>query len=319
MAKKTKWEQSFNDHFILLSLVLLVAFFGLFTDHFLSLATLLAILAQLPALTVVTVGMTLVLILGRIDLSVGSLVALSGCVIGASVTKLGLPIWLSGFLGLLAGALIGFISGWVTTKLSVPAFVVTLGMLEVARGAAYLTSDSQTIFVGQSVQIFALPIPYLSLSYAFFFSIIVVGVTHFALHHSVIGRHIIAIGTNERSAKISGIEISSYIIGVFAFSGGLAGLGGLFNLAYLGSADPNAGFGFELSAIAAAVIGGTSLLGGRGSILGAFVGVVIITVLQNGLAQMGVSEPLKRLITGVVIIIAVILDRTRAKKTGYDS
>ena len=112
---------------------------------------------------------------------------------------------------------------------------------------------------------------------------------------------------------MSGIDTRPYVLGVLAVSGGLAGLGGVFNAAYLGSADPNAGIGLELSAIAAAVIGGTSLMGGRGSIIGAFAGVLIISVLQNGLAQIGVSEPAKRLITGAVIIIAVLIDRWRAQ------
>ena len=127
------------------------------------------------------------------------------------------------------------------------------------------------------------------------------------------GRYIVAIGTNEVAARISGITTRPYKMAVLALSGALAGLGGLFNAAYLGAADPNAGLGLELSAIAAAVIGGTSLMGGRGSIVGAFAGVLIIAVLQNGLAQLGASEPTKRLLTGAVIILAVLIDRWRLR------
>ena len=130
---------------------------------------------------------------------------------------------------------------------------------------------------------------------------------------TVFGRHLTAIGSNEQAARMSGIDARPHRLFVLALSGALAGLGGVFNAAYLGSADPNAGIGLELSAIAAAVIGGTSLMGGRGSVLGAFVGVLIISILQSGLAQIGVSEPSKRLITGAVIIGAVLLDRWRQK------
>jgi ribose transport system permease protein len=133
------------------------------------------------------------------------------------------------------------------------------------------------------------------------------------LTRTVFGRYLIAIGTSEQAAKISGIRTEPYLTAVLVLSGLLAGLGGIMNTAYLGASDPNAALGMELSAIAAAVIGGTSLMGGRGTIVGAFIGVLIISVLQNGLAQLGVTEPFKRLITGVVIILAVLLDRWRSR------
>ena len=134
-----------------------------------------------------------------------------------------------------------------------------------------------------------------------------------ALTRTAFGRYLIAIGTNETAARISGIRTEPYLALVLVISGTLAGLGGLMNAAYLGASDPNAAIGLELSAIAAAVIGGTSLMGGRGSIIGAFIGVLIISVLQSGLAQLGVSEPFKRLITGLVIILAVVIDRWRGR------
>lgn len=151
----------------------------------------------------------------------------------------------------------------------------------------------------------------IGVSAALLVALTLVIVAHFALTRTVMGRFITAIGTNEQAARMSGIDARPYRLCILAVSGALAGLGGVFNAAYLGSADPNAGIGFELSAIAAAVIGGTSLMGGRGSIVGAFAGVLIITILQNGLAQIGVSEPAKRLITRAVIIIAVLIDRWR--------
>tara|TARA_A100001011_G_scaffold367706_1_gene421341 strand:- start:192 stop:1136 length:945 start_codon:yes stop_codon:yes gene_type:complete len=309
-------NQQVEYSYIFLSLMLLVAFFGFTTDHFFSLQTLSAIMSQLPALTVVTVGLTLVLIIGGIDLSVGSLVALSACVIGTAIVSHNIPMSLAVLLGIFAGGISGFSSGWLIARFSLPAFIVTLGMLEVARGVAYLSSGSQTVYVGYDIQKLALPIAGIGISLSMMIALFVVATGHFVLTRTIFGRYIIAIGSSESAARISGIQVRPYTIGVLTLSGALAGLGGLFNLAYIGSADPNTGIGLELSAIAAAVIGGTSLMGGRGSIIGAFIGVLIIAVLQNGLAQLGLSEPSKRIITGSVIIFAVLSDRWRRRFNG---
>jgi ribose transport system permease protein len=185
-------------------------------------------------------------------------------------------------------------------------------MLEMARGMAYLTTNSQTVYIGSFIQQIALPLPVAGVSSALIISLVLVIAGQFMLTRTVIGRYLTAIGTNEQAVRMSGIDSRPYRLLVLAISGALAGLGGIFNTAYLGSADPNAGIGLELSAIAAAVIGGTSLMGGRGSVIGAFAGVLIIATLQNGLAQIGVTEPSKRLITGAVIIAAVLIDRWRS-------
>ena len=311
MLRRSLTNQRIEYVYIFLSLLLLVALFGFTTDHFLSLQTLSAIMSQLPALTVVTVGMTLVLIVGGIDLSVGSVVAFSACIIGTAIVSHDVPMILAVLLGVFSGTIMGFSSGCLIARFSLPAFIVTLGMLEVARGIAYLSSDSQTVYVGSDIQKLALPITGIGISISMIMALLVVISAHFVLTRTIFGRYIIAIGTSETAARISGIKIRPYTIGVFTLSGTLAGLGGLFNLAYIGSADPNTGIGLELSAIAAAVIGGTSLMGGRGSIIGAFIGVLIIAVLQNGLAQLGLSEPSKLIITGLVIIFAVLADRFR--------
>ncbi|MSR12687.1 MAG: ABC transporter permease [Gammaproteobacteria bacterium] len=311
----TWWNRlnlAFDELFILIALLLLIAFFSVTADNFFSTGTLSAILSQLPALTVVTIGMTLVLISGGIDLSVGSVVALSGAVIGVAFTVLGLPLFVAACLGIVAGGCAGLVNGVLGSYLRLPIFIVTLGMLEVGRGLAYMVTGSQTAYIGPSIQPLALPIDVLGVSPAFLLSLGLVVLAQLALTRTVFGRYLIAIGTNEQAAKISGIRTEPYLTWVLVISGLLAGVGGLMNTAYLGASDPNAALGLELSAIAAAVIGGTSLMGGRGSIVGAFIGVLIISVLQNGLAQLGVSEPSKRLITGLVIILAVLLDRWRS-------
>lgn len=302
-----------EENFILASLILLIIFFGIVAENFFTLATLKTILNQLPALTTVTVGMTLVLIVAGIDLSVGSVLGFSASVVGVAVVSLGMPIPLACLMGLVAGLVCGSVNGLLVSYLSLPSFIVTLGMLEMARGLAYLTTDSQTVYIGAAIQKIALPLPVAGVSGALIFSVALVIAGQFLLTRTVFGRYIVAIGTNERAARMSGIDSRPYRFLVLAVSGALAGLGGIFNAAYLGSADPNAGIGLELSAIAAAVIGGTSLMGGRGSVVGAFAGVLIIAILQNGLAQIGVTEPSKRLITGAVIVVAVLIDRWRSQ------
>ena len=308
-----KLSLMFEEFFIFIALLLLVAFFGFTAENFFSTGTLTAILTQLPALTVVTIGMTLVLITGGIDLSVGSVVALSSAVIGIAFTVFELPLLVSGLLGIAVGGCAGLINGVLGAYFRLPIFIVTLGMLEAGRGMAYLVTNSQTVYIGPSIQGLALPISGIGVSASFLTSLALVVLAQLALTRTVFGRYLIAIGTNETAAKISGIRTEPYLTWVLVISGLLAGLGGLMNAAYLGASDPNAAIGLELSAIAAAVIGGTSLMGGRGSIIGAFIGVLIISVLQNGLAQLGVSEPFKRLITGLVIILAVLIDRWRSR------
>lgn len=307
-------QRYLEQYFIAGSLALLIIFFSIASDNFFSLTTFTSILNQLPALTVVAVGMTLVLIVGCIDLSVGSVVGLSSAVTGMAAVVLGIPLPLAFMLGIITGTLCGLVNGCLSSYFALPSFIVTLGMLEMARGLAYMTTDSQTLFIGASIQKLSLPITGLGISPALIIAISIVVLAHFIVKRTVFGRYIIAIGTNETAARMSGIPIHPYRISVLALSGGLAGLGGLFNAAYLGAADPNAGIGLELSAIAAAVIGGTSLMGGRGSVAGAFTGVLIIAVLQSGLAQMGVTEPVKRLITGGVIIAAVLFDYWRLRR-----
>ena len=303
----------FEELFIFLALLFLVAFFAVTADNFLSTGTMAAILTQLPALTVVTIGMTLVLISGGIDLSVGSVVAVSAAVVGVAFTVYELPLALAAALGILAGGCAGLVNGLLGSYLRLPIFIVTLGMLEAGRGMAYMITGSQTMYIGPDIQALSLPISGLGVSPSFLIALSMVILAQIVLTRTVFGRYLIAIGANEQAAKISGIRTEPYLAAVLVISGLLAGLGGLMNAAYLGASDPNAAIGLELSAIAAAVIGGTSLMGGRGSIIGAFIGVLIISVLQTGLAQLGVSEPFKRLITGLVIILAVLLDRWRSR------
>lgn len=292
----------------------LILLFGSLSDHFLSARTFSTLANRIPTLAVVAAGMTLVLMIRCIDLSVGSVMALAGAICGALVATYAWPFWAAAIVAIATGAAIGAFNGSISTYLRVPSFIVTLGTLEAARGLAYLVTNSQTQYLGASVAPLSAPLWSAGLSLAFLIALIVIAKGQLLLSHAVSGRHLIAVGSNEEAAHLSGIQSNRLKCLVFVTSGALAGLGALFHVSRLGAADPNAGSGLELSAIAAAVIGGTSLAGGRGSMVRTFFGVLIIATLEAGLAQIGVSEPLKRVITGTVIILAVITDALRTRR-----
>jgi ribose transport system permease protein len=296
--------------------LVLVALFGLLSHNFLSERTFITLANRIPALSVVATGMTLVLIIGGIDLSVGSVLGLCGAVVGLAMVNFHLPLWVAILLALGVGLAAGMLNGVVSVRLGIPSFIVTLGMLEIARGLAYLTTNSQTKYIGSDVEVLSTPVAGLAVSPAFIIAVLVIVAGQVVLSRAVFGRYLIAIGTNEQVVRMAGINPRPYKIAVFALLGLLAGLGGVFYTSRLGSSDPNAGVGLELSAIAAVVIGGTSLMGGRGSVVNTFFGVLIIATLEAGLAQVGASEPTKRVITGMVIVGAVILDAWRHHLTG---
>ncbi len=295
-------------------LIGLIVIFSLLSDRFLSAATFNQIANQVPALAVIAVGMTFVIITAGIDLSVGSVLAFAGAMLGLAMVDWSWPLIAALPLAILAGALCGWANGWVTVRFAVPSFIVTLGMMQIARGLAYLGTDSQTKYIGAPVEWLGAPISGLGISWAFLFAVVVVIIGQLVLRRTVFGRYVMVIGANEEAATYSGVNVRPIKIAVFAIAGALAGLGAAFDSSKLAAIDPNAGTGLELSAIAAVVIGGTSLMGGRGSVIGSFIGVLIIATLSAGLAQLGATEPVKFLITGIVIVAAVIIDAWRAGK-----
>lgn len=289
---------------------LLVVFFGVTTDHFLTATTFQTLANQMPAALLIAVGMTFVLLTGGIDLSVGSVLALCGAVLGVALVHWHWPLWCTIPVTLAVGAGVGLFNGVVSSRWPIPSFIVTLGALEAARGAAYLVADSQTQYIGGSIEWLAAASP-IGLSWPFLLSIGVVSVAHVTLTRTVFGRRVFAVGANEEAARLSGIATGRVRCLVFVLSGVLSGVAAIIHCARLGAADPNAGIGYELNAIAAVVIGGTSLLGGRGSVIKTLFGVAIIAVLETGLAHAGAGEPSKRLVTGGVIVAAVLLDYFR--------
>jgi ribose transport system permease protein len=292
------------------ALGLLILVFGVTARNFFTLTTFRTMANQIPDTTVVAVGMTFVLIIAGIDLSVGSVLALAGAVLGIALVNWGWPLLPAVGLCLLVGLGCGAVNGLIVIRWRLPSFIVTLGMLEAARGAAYLMTGSRTIYIGAPVEVVT-DTAILGLSLPFVLAILIVAGGQLVLSRTVFGRYLIAIGTNEEAVRLSGIDPRPYKLAVFVLCGLLAALGAVIQSARMSSANPNTAIGFELQAIAAVVIGGTSLMGGRGSVVRSFFGVLIIAVLGTGLAQVGAQESTKRLITGCVIVAAVILDQYR--------
>jgi ribose transport system permease protein len=311
----------------LLALALMVLVLSLLSDRFFTPDNGWNILRQISVNLCLSVGMTLVILSGGIDLSCGAILALSGAVAaGLLKNGLGLPggdlmlqFTTSGALlaGLVVGAAAGWANGFTITRFSLPPFVATLGMFSIARGLTLLWTGGFPItglgdsfgYLGTGI-LLGMPMPVwimLALTAVF---VVVTKRTRF-------GRHLYAVGGNERAARLTGLNVARIKLGVYTLAGALAGIAGLIVTARLDSAQPNAGLGYELDSIAAVVIGGTSLSGGRGSVMGTVLGCLIIGVLNNGLFLLNVSPFWQQVIKGLVILLAVALDKMNAK--GRDS
>ena len=291
-------------------LLLLIGVFGLFTENFFTATNFRTIVNQIPDAVIIAVGMTFVLIIAGIDLSVGSVLGLSAAVLAVCLHRFGWPLPAAFAACLATGLLCGLLNGLTVITWRLPSFIVTLGMLEIARGGAYLVTSSRAIYVGTQLGDFA-GRRIGGVSLMFVTALIAVAVGQMVLSFTAFGRHLFAVGANEETARLSGIPTRRLKAAVFALSGLLAALAAVMHAARLEGAHPEDGTGYELQAIAAVVIGGTSLFGGRGSVVRSFLGVMIIAVLAGGLAQANAQEHTKRLVTGLVIVAAVILDYYR--------
>ncbi|QJD97920.1 ribose ABC transporter permease [Mucilaginibacter robiniae] len=307
----------------LIALIILCIALSFLSDKFLTIDNGWNVMRQISVNICIAVGMTLVVLTSGIDLSVGSVLALCGA-ITAGLLKNGIEIPSSnlfiGFTllgaivaGILSGGLIGCFNGWTITRFKVPPFVATLAMLTIARGLTFLWTKGFPISVlGDNFAyigtgwFLGIPVPVWISAIVIIAAVVITGKTP-------LGRYIYAIGGNENAAKLSGININKVKIIVYSFAGALAAIGGLIVTSRLDSAQPNAGNSYELDAIAAVVIGGTSLSGGRGSIWGTVLGAIIIGVLNNGLVLLNVSPFWQQVVKGFVILLAVIIDKANSK------
>ncbi|MBX2813431.1 MAG: ribose ABC transporter permease [Myxococcales bacterium] len=305
----------------LIALALMVIAMSILSDKFLSLDNGWNILRQISVNLCLSIGMTLVILSGGIDLSVGAVLGLSGSV-AAGLLKHGiaLPMFdvllqftVSGALlsGVCVGLLLGLFNGFAVTSLRIPPFVATLGMLSIGRGLTMLWTGGFPItglgssfgYLGTGTWL-GVPMPVWVTSILVVIFVIVTQRTRF-------GRYLYAVGGNERAALLTGLRVSRIKLWVYALGGGLAGIAGLLVTARLDSAQPNAGLGYELDSIAAVVIGGTSLAGGRGTVLGTVLGCLIIGVLNNGLFLLDVSPFWQQIVKGFVILAAVAVDKAK--------
>lgn len=288
-------------------LFLLCILFAILSPHFLTASNLLNVAQQSAIIAVISVGMTFVIITAGIDLSVGSVLAFSGVVM-ASLLQAGMPVPVGIMAGLGVGFACGLVNGLLVTYGNIPPFIATLGMMSIARGAALWYTDGRPIsgfedsfrFLANG-EILHIPVPVLIM-------ILVYAVAHFVLTRTKMGRYTYAIGGNMEAAKLSGINIRLYLNIIYGIAGLLSALAAVMLTARLNSAQPIAGIMYELDAIAATVIGGTSLFGGKGSVIGTLVGALIIGVLRNGLNLLGVSSFIQQIVIGSVIIGAILLD-----------
>lgn len=298
----------------LIGLFLLVAYLSFATDTFFTVRNFLNILDQITVLGILAIGMTYVILIGGIDLSVGSILALCGMVMGHLAKEAGLPMWAAITAGLAVAGIAGGVSGTLIAYFRVPAFIATLAMMSAARGLANMVTDGH--------QIISFPIwfnlmaiirhgGYLTITVAIM--LIVFVVCWLYLRFTSGGRSLYAIGGNEEVARLAGINVKRHTVGVYVVSGVLAGLAGILLGARLDSVQPSAGFTYELDAIAAVVIGGTSLSGGTGGLTGTAIGVLIIGVLRNGLNLVGVSPFTQQVVIGVVIALAVAAEALKKK------
>jgi len=303
-------------------LVLLLGFFSIFAPNFAAWNNMVNIMQATAVNGVLGVAVTLVIISGGIDLAVGTMMTLTAVMAGLILTNAGMPLPLGIVGALLSGAVMGGLSGTVIAKLKIPPFIATLGMMQIARGLALVFSGAKPIYfnstpgyglISPDSSISSL-IPGLEIPNGVFVMFIVAAVAAVILNRSLLGRYIFALGSNEEAARLSGVNVDFWKIVTYALGGMICGVAGLLVSSRLNSAQPALGLGYELDAIAAAVIGGTSLAGGRGTVLGTIIGAFIMSTLTNGLRIMGVQEEWKIVVTGIIIIAAVYIDIVLRKK-----
>lgn len=295
---------------ILIPLIIICVVTAIISPAFAGIENIIDLLRSISFTVIVGVGMTLVLISGGLDLSVGSVIGLTGMITGWGLVS-GLPIAVSIIFGLIAGFTTGLINGFIIVKFKIPPLIVTLGMMYIARGVVYVISKGRPFYpfpdgfkqIGQGA-LFGVP-------YSIYIAFIIVLAGHFILNYTIFGRSVMAIGGNEEATRVSGINIGRVKILIYCITSLLCGVTGVLMAARLSSSQANAGTGWEMTVIASVIIGGTSLFGGAGSIIGTLIGAAIMAVLTNAMVLLNVSVYWQNIVVGVIIILAVGIDTYR--------
>lgn len=296
----------------LIGLLALCVIISIITPRFLNVNNLLNVLTQVSVNAVIAIGMSFVIITGGIDLSVGSILAITGA-ISASIIVKSNNVFLAIIVAIIIGALIGAFNGIIVSKGKIQPFIVTLAAMTIFRGVTYVYTNGTPIsglgknftFIGNA-KVLGIPFPVI-------ITLIVFLIAYYIINETRFGRYVYALGGNEDSTRLSGINTDRIKMIVYVVSGIAAAISGVIVTSRIGSASPNAGSGYELDAIAAVVLGGTSLSGGEGSITGTIIGAMIIGVLNNGLNLMNVSPFYQSIVKGLVILLAVIIDKRNKK------
>lgn len=302
----------------LIALLVACIFFAFQAPNFLKLSTFSLILQQASFVGVIAIAQTLIILTAGIDLSCGMIMALSSMVIGKLAVEQGLPVALAILIGLAVGAFVGWLNGQLITRWKLPPFIVTLGMYSIVFAAVKIYSKATSVpmpadgltFLAQRFTVFGTPFTYGSM-----LTILLFFVTWAFLNYTATGRHIYALGNNPEAVRLSGINNNRLLLGVYTFAGLLYGVAALLLLERIGGASPEAGTTENLESITAVVIGGTSLFGGRGSVLGTLIGVLIVGVFRSGLTLMGLDSVYQNLVTGILIILAVAVDQLSRRKS----
>ena len=292
----------------------MIILFSILSPYFFNFDNLITVIKQTAVIGIIAIGVTFVIITGGIDLSLGSVVAVSGVVAGYTLAS-GAPNIVGVLVGTLIGLLCGVLSGFLVAYGELPAFIATLGMMMSARGMSLVLTQGRPVYLAGNktfnlihnynlFKVIPLPVIYL---------VVIAIVAHYILKRTAIGRYVFATGSNEDAARLSGINVQMVKLVVYSVSGLMSGLSGILLVARLNSAQPAIGSGYELDAIAAAVIGGTSLSGGEGQIIGTIIGALIMSTMKNGLNLMHVSQFWQQVIIGIVVIMAVYIDIKRRK------
>ena len=307
--KQQSKSATFGVALILLGLSLILS---ISTDKFLSPSNLFSVMRAFSYIAIIAIGEAMIIISGGVDLSVGSVYGFGGLLGAIAMSRLGLPIPVAILMGLAVGATVGLLNAIFITKIGMPPFIVTLGMLSVVRGLSYAVTSGYPVrtpatfnSLGQGY-VGPIPLPVIYL-------VVLAVIFSFFLKKTVVGRRIYAIGGNEEASAISGIRVDRVKTTVYVLAGALAAFSGLTATARLGVAQSTAGIGYELDVVAAVIIGGASLSGGKGTILGAILGAAIMGVLRNGLVLLNVSAYWQQTVIGLVIILAIAADQLRQR------
>jgi len=312
------------------SLFMLIAVFSATSSAFFTIDNGMTVALQVTSIAFLGIGATCVIITGGIDLSVGSVLALAGVVAALAVKDYGMPVWLGMIVGILTGSICGFINGLLVTRMKLPPFIATLGMMMIARGVALQITGARAVSgLGESFgelgngSLFRIvnigddgfpTVVFPGIPYPVILMIVIALAVSYMLNRSVLGRHIYAVGSNADAARLSGVNVTRIVNFTYVLSGTLAGLTGCVLMSRLVTAQPNEGVMYELDAIASAVIGGTSLIGGVGTISGTAIGAFVIGILRNGLNMNGVSAFTQQIIIGLVILVTVWIDQLRNRR-----